>query len=251
METLYLLTLALGPAFILVHLLWSHDRFREPYGNLSLYLLLGAASVVPTVLVEMIVVPIWPELFGSLLGAVLTAFLGVALVEEGFKLLFLRWRARRDAHLDEPFDWVVYAVSVSLGFAAVENVLYVMEHGAATGWLRALTAVPCHALFGTVMGAYLAKTFHARGSTPAGWFALFMPTLWHGAYDAPLFLMEVGAPAGVCITIWLLVVALLWRTAVRQLRQLRVVQDFPAPPLLDPLHTPQVLMRRGRANTNS
>jgi RsiW-degrading membrane proteinase PrsW (M82 family) len=78
----------------LVHLLWSHDRFREPYGNLSLYLLLGAASVVPTVLVEMIVVPIWPELFGSLLGAVLTAFLGVALVEEGFKLLFLRWRAR-------------------------------------------------------------------------------------------------------------------------------------------------------------
>jgi RsiW-degrading membrane proteinase PrsW (M82 family) len=130
-------------------------------------------------------------------------------------------------------------------------VLYVMEHGAATGWLRALTAVPCHALFGTVMGAYLAKTFHARGSTPAGWFALFMPTLWHGAYDAPLFLMEVGAPAGVCITIWLLVVALLWRTAVRQLRQLRVVQDFPAPPLLDPLHTPQVLLRRGRANTNS
>lgn len=244
MDHLYLLSLALGPAFILVHLLWLRDRFREPLGNVALYLLLGALSVVPAVLLELVLVPLWPALLGGFAGTAVTAFLGVALVEEGCKLGFLRLRARGDKHLDEPFDWVVYAVSVSLGFAAVENVAYVYQHGADVGWLRAFTAVPGHALFGTLMGARLAERLGGARRGAAGFAALVEPVLWHGAYDAPLLLAEQGLHGGLAVVLWLATMALLWRHAAGHLRRLRTLQTFPPPPLLAPASIPALVLRR-------
>jgi hypothetical protein len=67
---------------------------------------------------------------------------GIAWVEEGSKRMLLLARGRRDRHIDEPFDWIVYAVAVALGFATVENLVYVLERGAGVGLLRAFTAVP-------------------------------------------------------------------------------------------------------------
>lgn len=244
MDHLYLLCLALGPAFIIVHLLWLRDRFREPLGNVATYLLLGALSVVPAVLLELVLVPLWPALLGGFAGTTVTAFLGVALVEEGCKLGVLRLRARGDKHLDEPSDWVVYAVSVSLGFAAVENIAYVYQHGAGVGWLRAVTAVPGHALFGTLMGARLAERLGGARRGAAGLASLVEPLVWHGAYDAPLLLADRGLHGGVAVLLWLATMALLWRHAVRHLRRLRALQSFPPPPLLDPASLPAIVLRR-------
>lgn len=244
MDSLYLLALALGPVFILVHLAWSRDRFREPLGNVAQYLLVGALSVVPVLFVGTLIALFLPADSAGPIGHVLSAFLGVALVEEGAKLLALRLRAARDTHIDEPFDWVVYAVSVSLGFAAVENILYVWMHGAGTGWLRAFTAVPCHALFGTVMGARLA--LEASGQARVGWCwsSLLLPVLWHGAYDAPLFLMDAGHGGTAMILVWLVVVAWLWQHSIKLLLRLRTRQEFPPPPLLRPLEASRLLLKR-------
>ena len=71
----------------------------------------------------------------------LLVFVGVGLLEELCKFAWLALAARADRALDEPFDWVVYSVSVSLGFAALENVR-VLWQGAGAGWTRALFAVP-------------------------------------------------------------------------------------------------------------
>ena len=57
----------------------------------------------------------------------------MGVVEEACKALCLFGAAKGDRALDEPFDWVVYSVSVALGFAALENVR-VLWQGAQAGW---------------------------------------------------------------------------------------------------------------------
>lgn len=106
-------------------------------------------------------------------------------MEEGAKLPLLVGAARGDWHLDEPFDWIVYGVSVALGFAAMENLGWLASDDQ-VGWLgRSVTAVPSHALDGTIMGYYLGR---AMRDGPAGrarryFLALAVPALWHGLYD--------------------------------------------------------------------
>lgn len=236
METLWLAALALGPALILVHVHWARDKEREPLGNLLAYLALGALSVVPAALVEGLTLRSFAwlgEALGSGLGLTLQAFVGVALVEELAKRALLQLRARRDRHLGEPFDWLVYAVTVSLGFAAVENVLYVFLHGTGVGLTRAFTAVPAHAFFGTLMGWRLARAAERSGAAARRerrW-AWLEPTLWHGAYDLPLFAAGTALP-GLFLPLFALVLLALWRVAARRAGALAEAQHHARPPVL-------------------
>jgi protease PrsW len=96
---------------------------------------------------------------------------------------------------DEPLDGVVYGVAVSLGFATLENILYIMhaqsgDAGLTVVWQRALFAVPAHALFGGAMGYYAGKAKFDR-THPAALlrdrvFCLLVPILFHGAYNYAL-----------------------------------------------------------------
>ena len=90
------------------------------------------------------------------------AVLGAAIPEELFKFLVLRWYVWRKPHFDEPLDGVVYGATASLGFATLENILYVGSHGLEMAVLRALTAVPGHAFTGVVMGAFLGRARFAE-----------------------------------------------------------------------------------------
>jgi RsiW-degrading membrane proteinase PrsW (M82 family) len=197
MEPLLLLALAVGPALILLHAIYFADRYqKEPIRNLLRYLVAGAAMCVPAFFAEVaaqktlgvdatIDIRAHPILF------VVFVFVGVALVEEWVKRWML-WRlARRDEEIDEPFDWVVYSVTLSLGFATLENILYVYSFGAVVGVARAFTAVPSHALNATFMGDRLARAAVAKeAGAPASvvrretWLSIVEPALWHGAYDA-------------------------------------------------------------------
>ena len=119
----------------------------------------------------------------------LLAFLVVAAVEEGTKFFFLYRRTWREPEFNFRFDAIVYAVFVSLGFAAYENITYVLRYGLSVALPRALLAVPGHAAFAVVMGA-----FYGRARLREGWgdlrearrdlwtgylFAVFL----HGFYD--------------------------------------------------------------------
>ena len=93
---------------------------------------------------------------------------------------------------NEKFDGIVYAVFVSLGFAGVENVLYVMDGGIQTAVTRAITAIPAHAIFGITMGYYLGIAHmytELRGRYLMR--ALVVPILLHGIYDF-ILMVEVG-----------------------------------------------------------
>lgn len=246
-----LAALALGPGLVLIHLLWSRDRYREPAKNVALYLGLGVATVVPAAFVESALHE--PILLGLEAGmeAVPTAvwaFACVALVEEGFKYAALRLRARRDRHLDEPFDWIVYAVAVSLGFATLENVFYVFEGGAGVALARAVTAVPSHALDGTMMGWRMARAHGKTGAaaTRQRVLALVEPTLWHGAYD---YLLMISAKAEATTSsglmcVWVVLVLAQWTVCVSRLRRMCREQHVPTPPVAMPVELVQRMWRR-------
>ncbi len=247
-----LAALAIGPSLVLIHFVWSRDRYREPAGNLLVYFLLGALVVIPAAYLESALhVPILGGVVEGIeaLPTAVWAFLGVALVEESFKYVALWLRVRKDRHLDEPFDWLVYAVALALGFAALENVFYVMEGGASVAMSRALTAVPSHALDGTMMGWRLAR---AHGRTGAGAvrqrvLALVEPVAWHGAYDYLLMLAgEAEAnEANALAFAWLALVVAQWVVCARRLRTLCREQHVPTPPLLAPVEIARRVLGRG------
>ena len=116
-------------------------------------------------------------------------FIVVALSEEGFKYLLLKFRTWNNPNFNFRFDGVVYAVFVSLGFALWENIGYVMMYGLGAAATRAVTAVPGHACFGVFMGVWygIAKQYDLAGRKEnAKQFrkgAVWVPVVLHGLYD--------------------------------------------------------------------
>ncbi|UCG26900.1 MAG: PrsW family intramembrane metalloprotease [Bacteroidales bacterium] len=179
-----LIFLALAPVFIIAFYIYFRDKYeREPAGTLIKALITGAFVTLPVIFIEGLLIP-FSDSLGNLASAAYNAFLVAGFTEEAFKYLaffLLIWRNRT---FNEKFDGIVYAVFISLGFAAVENVFYVLEYGYTIGLVRALTAVPAHALFGIVMGYHfgLAK-FYPREKGIQLLLALLSPVLLHGFYD--------------------------------------------------------------------
>jgi len=119
-----------------------------------------------------------------MLTAAYNAFFVAASTEEIFKYLvfiFIIWKHK---DFNEMFDGIVYAAYISLGFAAIENLMYVFSNGIGVGFLRAFTAVPAHAIFGITMGFFLALAkFQTKGKIIWLFLSLVIPIALHGFYD--------------------------------------------------------------------
>ena len=189
MNVLLILTAALLPAIALLYYIWKKDTQKEPTSWLVKAVLWGVGICFPVAILEMVIESI---LFGtggaptSLSGTTAMAFLVAALPEESFKLLALWQVLRKNPYFDEHFDGIVYAVCVGLGFAGIENVLYVFgqENWVSTAILRSLLAVPGHYAFAILMGYYY-SIYHFVDHSPkiAAW-VLLVPVFAHGVYDA-------------------------------------------------------------------
>ncbi len=186
---LVLLALALAPGLaIVLFIYWKDTHEKEPVGLLMRSFLFGVLSVFVTLAISLLLGLFFEIDEQSLSEQAVHAFLIVALVEEFSKFIFVRGVLYRNPNFNEPFDGIVYAVMVSMGFATFENVLYVYSGGLATALMRMFTAVPAHASFAVLMGYYLGKAkFEHRGNAFA-WYALGAATLFHGAYDYFLFI---------------------------------------------------------------
>lgn len=177
-----LILIALAPVVIILLYVYIRDKYdKEPWGMLLKTLVAGAIITIPIIFLEQ-----WLSFLGnSLIGlwaAAYRAFVVAAFSEELFKFLALFLIIRKSPYFNERFDGIVYAVFVSLGFAAVENILYVSDGGVHVGLMRAFTAVPAHALFGVVMGFYYGKYLFVKRFRYI-WQALWVPILLHGIYD--------------------------------------------------------------------
>jgi len=230
MTYVFLATSAVVPSLLLMWYFHSRDVNREP--GRALWTTFGLGVVV-TVPIALVVAPVDSWLGGvadPFVYGLLAAFLAAAIPEEVFKFLVLERYAARHAAFDEPMDGMVYGVAASLGFATLENVLYVADGGLPVAILRALTAVPSHAFDGAIMGYFLARARLGGGGRGDVWKALLVPIVLHGLYDFPLLAgarAEGTAAEPVALWLLLLVPAVMIgqiRWTVRRVRGLRAAQ---------------------------
>ena len=185
-----LLALAMAPGIAICLFIYFKDKYnREPLGLLILSFFMGVLSIIPAVIIQIALTKPVKMLMGpGIFYTAVFSYLIVALSEEGSKFLALRFLPIRRKAFDDPFDGIVYAVVVSMGFATLENILYVTDHGIGTGILRMFLSVPAHATFGVLMGYHvgLAKFDPANKRRHIA-LAIFWPVLFHGTFDFFLF----------------------------------------------------------------
>ena len=189
------LFLAVLPGLIIIIYIYNKDKYdKEPKKYILLATLLGVISCFPAVLFtlqfEQVLTVKIPEQM-NLLQLVYFSFVAVAFSEEIAKYTLLKVFLFPKKVFDEPMDGIVYAVCVGMGFAILENILYVLEGVLQLALLRMFTAVPAHAVFGVFMGYYLglAKIRKKQEQPFAQYYfmAVISAVVLHGAYDFFLF----------------------------------------------------------------
>ena len=188
---------ALLPAILLLVYIRKKDRLEpEPPRLIRKLVLGGVLAIVPAIILEDIVSSVLDATVpqGTVLYATLEAFVVAAMVEEACKLFFLHRFTWKDPNFNCWFDGIVYAVAVSLGFAALENVLYVLQGGLTVALMRAILSIPGHMGFAVFMGMRYsrAKFWQMRGdparAKQAMLSAYLLAVLMHGIYDACLMI---------------------------------------------------------------
>jgi RsiW-degrading membrane proteinase PrsW (M82 family) len=233
------ITASVVPSLLLIWYFYSQDRFPEPRRVLLITFFLGVLTTIPSAIVETIVMnQVLPGLGLTNLMTGLTLAGTAAIPEEFFKWLVVILYCARNKEFDEPMDGIVYGAVASLGFATLENWLYVQMSPEGTVLItalaRAATAVPCHAFLGAIMGYHVGQAWFGRGGRPLHFLlSLLLPAALHTLYDFPLFMLSLegeqdrwyiwGALAlGTLVLMWI------WTTAL--VRKLRAEQDkMPGP----------------------
>ena len=193
----YLLIAAVLPVFLLCFFVYKKDPHHEPGGVLAKIFVLGFFSAIPIVGFEFLLGYLFPtDDVSSFILIFINVFISVALVEEGFKWIVTMLCGYRNKEFDEVYDIIVYAVFASLGFACIENILYVFANGIGNAILRAFLSIPGHMCFGVFMGYFFAKAKVGRINKNSSIFSkniifsILIPTLAHTVYDALLFYVE-------------------------------------------------------------
>jgi RsiW-degrading membrane proteinase PrsW (M82 family) len=176
---------AVLPALLLLWYFYTRDVHPEPRGVVLTTFLLGVAAVVPILMVAM-PLELWTPISDPLWYSLFTAFVIAALIEEFFKFLVVVFYCARHPAFDEPMDGIVYGATASLGFATLENILYVVSGGWQVAILRAFMAVPGHAATGAILGYYVGQW--KFGPVKQGMLLRGFLYAWllHGLYDFPL-----------------------------------------------------------------
>ena len=187
---------AVVPGLLLLYYVYSKDFNPEPKRLIYKGFLYGALSVFVSTLISgpLLNLGLYTNNPATLLDAVKVSFFGAAIPEESAKLFMLWLLLRKCPEFDERYDGMVYAACVGLGFACVENLMYVLSSGAAWFYVsttRALFAVPGHFAFAIAMGYYYSKNHF-------GWRRASGLDSLAGACAAPWYLRHPGVFVGPC-----------------------------------------------------
>ena len=229
--TIILAASLLPPLYLLWRVYKSDSIEKEPVGLLVTIFLCGMLSTLPAGILEgigqnVLAAFINPGADASSFGGTVTVFnlLFYFIVVGGAEELVKYWAMRiptwKNPEFDYVFDGVVYGVTASLGFAALENVLYVLDSGLVTAGVRAWTAIPLHCITGIFMGHYYgiakaADIYHdyaVRGRMLRR--SILIPVIIHGAYD---FIATSENEILVCL--FFVYIVLLDIAAIRSLRR--------------------------------
>ena len=196
MDIFYKLFIALLPVAILMFYIFKRDTEKEPIKEIWIAFGFGVLSVFVSLCFSVPAgnIGLYSDDPATIIGAIWKAFMSAAIPEEIAKFIMLWLFMRRCKEYDQYMDGIVYAVCISLGFAALENILYIVKE---SEWLslgigRALLSVPGHYCNGVLMGYYYSKVRLSHFSTFKDRAMIVVaPIITHGIYDALLF--SIGA----------------------------------------------------------
>lgn len=228
-----LLFLAVLPTIILGYFIYTNDKIeKEPTPLLVKLALGGVGSVVLTLIISFAMGVVFP--FFSMsdtttlnpISLAIYVFIGIALIEEFSKWLFIYSIAWKNKAFNHVYDAIVYSVFVSLGFATIENILYVFGNDTffealKVAIMRMILSVPGHAFYGVMMGYYigLAKLTHVNNiqdkSKKYLILSILVPTTFHFLFDYLLMLNYEFS-----FTLFLIFVVFMFSTALSKVKRL-------------------------------
>jgi RsiW-degrading membrane proteinase PrsW (M82 family) len=204
---LELLVLAIAPAVFIFLYIYSKDRYEpEPLHLVAWVFILGALSTIPAGVLEL---P-FPE-------GIISSAVAAPVIEEGLKFLIVFLAVYRRPEFSEPMDGIVYATAASLGFATLENILYVMDGGLAVGIVRAIVSVPGHVIFSCIWGFALGIAKFRPAPERFGIIAtgLMGGMLLHGVFNFSIEYFEVWG----FLLLLFVVIPLGWWITCRNIRR--------------------------------
>ncbi|HPW11431.1 MAG TPA: PrsW family glutamic-type intramembrane protease [Methanoregulaceae archaeon] len=215
METGYLFLLAVAPAAFWLWYFYNKDRYEpEPLSWILMVYIFGIVVTIPVAFIEGTLSIIVPEFFIVVLVA--------PIVEEAGKYLVVKKTVWESLEFDEPVDGIIYAAAAGLGFATLENVIYVFSAvetslllALQTGLLRALISVPGHVLFSAMWGYSLGKARFIPQEQRTGVIAtgLILAMAFHALFNLLLY-----DAIGFAVLI-LVVVPVLWFSVQKKIDQ--------------------------------
>ena len=183
-----LLLLTILPSILIISYFVYSDKFKEPKGEIIKIFIYGILITIPAYFLNTYLNAFWYANF-QVSQEIISSFLTAAPVEESLKLSILYFYVYKMKDFNEPIDGIVYGVTVSLGFATLENIYYVYlladyfdTSSMALAIARSFSAVPAHAVFGVFMGYFFMKySFIKKGDNLI--FAFLIPFVLHGCYN--------------------------------------------------------------------
>ncbi len=216
---LNLILTAVTPGIALAVIIYIVDRHdREPVKLLIKTFIGGAFITIPTIFLESFLIGF--NLFPGILGIAYQAFIVAGFSEEFLKRFVVMKVAYKNKNFDEKLDGIVYAVFSALGFATVENIMYVVFRFAdveSVGAYRAVLSVPAHMLFAVTMGYYLSLAKFSKTEVEQRFYykkSLTAPMLLHGTFN---FILMSGS--GFLMILFIPFVLYLWRVNLTKLNK--------------------------------
>ena len=182
--------LAIIPSILLCLYVYRMDVVeKEPIHLLLILFFVGVLATVPARFFEQTLISTTGLEATNLSDCFILSFGIIALVEEGYKFLVLLVSCWNNKEFNYKYDAIVYSVFISIGFATLENILYVQNSGYDVALWRGLISVPAHAFYAIASGFFLgfAKESSIKHQTVKKiiflFLSLFTPILLHGIFD--------------------------------------------------------------------
>ena len=229
---LNVIALAVLPALILLFYTNQQDKMqRDPVKMIVKGVFWGCLSVFCSFFISVpsMHLGLFTDEINTFWDAFRTAFFGAAIPEETAKLFCLWMFLRKNPYFDERMDGIVYAVCVGMGFAAFENIEYLVAAGTdwvTTGIGRSLTAIPGHFGFAVLMGYYFSLNHFDKYRAPMAGLKMWLyPVLAHGIYDTVAMMASVTPQLSGAITIAILLFCFQMVKWARQSMKKHLVAD--------------------------
>lgn len=187
--SLNIFTLAIAPTIAYIFWIYLKDKYdKEPINRLVKFFLLGVFMGVIALIIEFILLKL--NILTGYTSIIYISFIVAGMTEEGLKAFVLIPNLLKERYFNEELDGIIYSVFLSLGFATLENLLYILKEDQSTviqvGLIRAIISVPAHMLFAITMGYYISKYKFSTDKFKKREYlilSVLIPILIHGVFD--------------------------------------------------------------------